>query len=514
MTHRCIVWTAVSTEVQAQDDKASLAEQERQSRALAEANGWRVLDVLRVPGHSRRYIDIHDASRDMLAEGIDAFARLLQHWHDADFDILIVRDGNRFARTQTLHAYVTERTITAGARIYSLADGWIDEHNYRMWIAMNGYSAASDIDRLVKASQAPKERLAERGLPPQGPAPWFMRIERTEYGRALTASIDRTYQRLYDDLAALILEGVSWRNMEHELWNRFGHGKNGRAWKKHTMYFAVMRAAWWGHSARNFANTSAPNGQASDLWIFDEDAPLPPGVTIYRHTHDPVWSGEAAERIKAELRRRRHELRGNARKGHIHRFTGLVMCGHCGYIMSHNYGSYQCRSKWQSIDSPSRCTRSRSIPWRLIQDYATDILTRMIDQADPEFFIRPDVQDNPAQRIASIEADIASIEAQTRRLITKQASAPESLHQLYDEQIQGFGEQLRILQASLTAARLEWQHHRADDAQLAFRDLTAYPSLDEFWASGEVRVNQVMHRLMAQRRFVVHNREVVGTARK
>lgn len=511
---RSIIWAAVSTEIQAKDDKASLAEQERQSRALAESNGWHVLDVLRVPGHSRRYIDIHDAARDMLAEGIDAFARLMQHWQDRDFDILIVRDGNRFARTQSLHAHVVERTIEAGAVIYSLSDGWVDENNYRMWIAMNGYSAASDIDRLVKASQVPKDRLAERGLPPQGPTPWFLKIERTEYGRAVSASIDRTYQRLYDDLATLILEGVSWRNMEHELWNRFGHGKNGRAWKKHTMYFAVMRAAWWGHSARNFANTSAPNGQASDLWIFDDDAPLPPGVKIYRHTHDPVWSGETAERIKAELRRRRHELRGNARKGHIHRFTGLILCGHCGYIMSHNYGSYQCRSKWQASYNPVHCDQSRSIPWRFVQDYASEILTRMIDLADPEFFIRPDMQDNPANRIASIEAEISSIEAQVRRLITKQAAAPESLHQLYDEQIAGFGEQLSILQASLAATRLEWQQYRTDDAHLAFRDLTAHASLKDFWASGEIRVNQILHRLMGQRRFVVKNREVIGTAHK
>jgi hypothetical protein len=76
-----------------------------------------------VPGHSRRYIDFHVLASDAAQGGIDAFYRLRQHWEARDFDVLIVRDGERFACTQALHAYVVERTITVGARIYSLQDG-------------------------------------------------------------------------------------------------------------------------------------------------------------------------------------------------------------------------------------------------------------------------------------------------------------------------------------------------------------------------------------------------------
>ena len=63
-----------------EDEKLSLSQQEADARTLCEREGWQVIDVLRVPGHSRRYVDIHECARDMQAEGIDAFNKLLGYW--------------------------------------------------------------------------------------------------------------------------------------------------------------------------------------------------------------------------------------------------------------------------------------------------------------------------------------------------------------------------------------------------------------------------------------------------
>src|SRR5688572_30277057 len=104
---RALIWAAVSTRSQANEELYSLPAQEADSKTLAERMGWDVIDVLTIPGHSRRYIDIHECAADMAAQGINAFSKLMQHWRDRDFDVLIVRDGDRFARTQTLHAHVT-----------------------------------------------------------------------------------------------------------------------------------------------------------------------------------------------------------------------------------------------------------------------------------------------------------------------------------------------------------------------------------------------------------------------
>src|SRR4051812_40175169 len=107
---RAVIWCAVSTKVQASDELASLPDQEANQRALCVANGWQIVDVLRVPGHSRRYIDIHKLAAHARAEGVDAFDRILDLWEREAFDVLICRDGNRFARTQSLHAYFVEMT--------------------------------------------------------------------------------------------------------------------------------------------------------------------------------------------------------------------------------------------------------------------------------------------------------------------------------------------------------------------------------------------------------------------
>lgn len=77
----------------------------------------------------------------------------------------LVRDGDLFARTQALHAYVTEHIIDSGAVIYSLQDGRVDSTNHRLWIAMSGYKAAGEIDRLVKARDDAMSNYVKIGKP-------------------------------------------------------------------------------------------------------------------------------------------------------------------------------------------------------------------------------------------------------------------------------------------------------------------------------------------------------------
>src|SRR5947207_14393473 len=104
MSLRAVIWCAVSTKEQTASEKDGLPSQEARGRELSDHNGWALVAVLRVPGHSRRYIDIHECARDMAVQGIDAFNQLLDLWAHTAFDVLIVRDGDRFARTQSLHA--------------------------------------------------------------------------------------------------------------------------------------------------------------------------------------------------------------------------------------------------------------------------------------------------------------------------------------------------------------------------------------------------------------------------
>lgn len=514
MTLRAVIWVAVSSQAQADDEKTSLPEQERQARALAEQHGWRVVDLLSVPGHSRRYIDFHDVNRDMLVQGIDAFQRLLGHWEACDFDVLIVRDGSRFARSQSLHAYVVERTIQAGARIYSLADGWVDEQNHRMFIAMGGYSAAAQADHISRAQQAAKDRLAERGLWHNGRPPWFLKVIRNEYGKVLSMHVDRSYQRLYDDLAELLLAGVSWVNIEKELWKR-GHGKNGRAFPRFAMYHIVYNPVWWGNSARNWNSINRPNRQKKDMWCFDPEFPAPPEVKIWYDTHEPVWDGDIAEAIKAELRRRRMSIR---RAGRSHTFTGLLVCGRCGHYMVYKgkrgtYGRYGCQSRDVSRGVSAACDRLWSISGQKVKDYVDALLRRMLEVGalDVDLIGGQHASDDAAQRISQIKSEIESVENQTRTLIQKQAAAPDALHDLYDEQLAYLADQLTILRQNLIMAQSEAQKHahNPEDQQRALEEI-GEQGLEAFWQQPEPQINRVLHRLMGNRRFVVID-DIIGT---
>jgi hypothetical protein len=218
---RAVIWCAVSSNPQAIEEKDSLPTQEAQGRALCEQNSWRIVDTLIVPGFSRDYIDIHECAYDMAQEGITAFDSLLELWKRRAFDVLIVRDGERFARTQSLHAYVTEKTISIGARIYSFFDGWIDKKNFRMFAAMGGYKAASDIDRLKEYHKIGMDRNARDGLPTSWKAIMSHNIIHDAKGKRIGLEVDESKRRLWDDLGTLLLEHKSWSEIDRLLYEQW-----------------------------------------------------------------------------------------------------------------------------------------------------------------------------------------------------------------------------------------------------------------------------------------------------
>ncbi len=267
---RSIIWTAVSSRAQNEPDKISLPQQESDGRELAQKNNWQVIDVMRVPGHSRRYIDFHKLAADASQSGIDAFQKLEAHWNTQDFDVMVMLDGNRFARTQALHAYIVERTIKIGARIYSLMDGWIDKQNYRMWIAMNGYKSAGEIDRFVQARDRAMTARAQRGLPITSRIPISHKVVRdSDTSKAVCLQVNEEMRRLWNDLAELVLEGVSWAYMELELFKWYGHvNDKGKPYYANYFYRLIMKPLFWGHIARHHNSASSKNGFRGGRWIW------------------------------------------------------------------------------------------------------------------------------------------------------------------------------------------------------------------------------------------------------
>ena len=118
-TPRVALWAAVSTPRQAKSDKDSIQSQIRDGRAWAESRGAEVTTIYRVPGHSRRYIFLPEAARDM-----PAYHDLMRDCEDGPpWDVLWIRGRDRLGRMDALIAQVEAVVLQTGAKIYSDATG-------------------------------------------------------------------------------------------------------------------------------------------------------------------------------------------------------------------------------------------------------------------------------------------------------------------------------------------------------------------------------------------------------
>lgn len=512
MTLRAVLWCAVSTQAQAEDAKVSLPQQEADARALCARHGWRIVDVLLVPGHSRHYLDIHECAADMQRAGIDAFLRLIEHWQRRDFDVLICRDSERFARTQSLHARVVEETIAASARIYSLADGWVDSNNFRMFIAMAGYKAASDVERLVKGRKKAMDENARRGLPTTSSIAMSHRIIRDEFGRAQKVVPDESKRVMIEAAARIVIEGHGWNHIERILFERYGftNPKTGRPYRRLTFYQLFHTPTFWGHSARHFRDYSVPNGTRTDMWVFDESEPLPEGVLMYRNTFPAAITGKLARELQDELRRRRMVVRGNARPRRTRMFSGLMVCDECGYYLVYGYNKgypgYKCVSHYLPDHKRPDCTQHHySMNEPAIKKWMHAFIAGLLE-GNP---ITPSVSAE-LDEVARLERDLEQTQNTVRVLIAKQAAAGDELAALYDEQIQQHGAALKHLQALLRDVRLRQQQTSQQQQQRAASlEALRGQKLKDFWRRPSVEINQVLHALFGRVRLYVRDGKII-----
>lgn len=517
---RFVNWAAVSTRQQADDDRESIPVQIADGKAFVERLGGRLVNTLIVPGHSRRYIDFHALRDDARAAGIEAFAQLEGHWKARDFDVLIIRDGDRFARTQALHAYITEQVIDAGARLYSFADGWIDQANYRIWTAMCGYRAAGAIDQLQKYYQMGVNARPKRGLPAGSRVLWSHLFVRDAVGRAQRVEVDESKRPIFDDLAALILEGVSWFELEQALYDRFGHvHENGKPFPHNFFYKRVHNPQWWGHVARHHNNEA--KGRQWDLWVFDESAPVPDHVTVFRDVFPAVWPGALGEQVRAELTRRRHAIRGRARAHQTRQFSGIFVCDECGCALKYAFDhrkwiGLKCDSRYWATENP--CTQKRAINEPAAKVFIDSFLRGALEADDLSDVLQEPDAGTPdiARRAESLRAELVQADVQARRLmqlIIRQADNT-ALQATFEDELRAIGERTAILRAAIAEADrqagLAGVRPEQNQALLRLRAVVRAGGLDAFWALPQKEINQYLHAVMGRWRFAVRDREVVG----
>lgn len=510
---RAVIWAAVSTRAQANEELYSLPAQEEDSKALAERMGWDVIDVLTIPGHSRRYIDIHECAKDMAAQGINAFLKLMQHWRDRDFDVLIVRDGDRFARTQTLHAHVTETTIDLGAIIYSLQDGEINEHNYRLWIAMSGYKSAGDVDRLVTHLKRGVRAAAENGLTARNPPMSHRKIRNPDNGKTIALEVIEELLPLWRAAGVMMIEeGIGYGDLETELFKR-GFETNGRPYSVDTIRRTFLNPIFWGHTytypyakGRRFRLPTAP-------YILEEGHEVPEGVSIFYNKFLPVLTGpyqdypDFGAAVKDELIRRM-TLSGNTRPHSTSMFADLIVCGECGASMSaaNERTAWKCYSIWQTRTG---CNQRKQVSKAKVMTYVNRLLTQVLDGEWPPERKGPTAE----ERIDSLTKNIEGYKKQIRTLIQKQARVEEDsdLSTLYDEEIRTLNKKLKRVQDERDGIARE-----PFDAQRITREFTIGQlrnmQRDAFWSLPELQIQQHLKAILGEYKLIALNGEIVRVA--
>lgn len=517
---RALIWAAVSTRPQADEDKKfSIPKQIEDGEAMCKREGWQIVDVLKVPGHSRDYRTLDQLAADARKRDIDAFDKLIQHLDRADFDIFICRDANRFARKASLLHYIAEMIVEdCGAVIYSQNDDmFVDEDKLPMWATLQGYKVRAEVKTLVKQTRDGLLKRVERGLTTTR-FPWSHNLIYDDKHRAIGVEADESKRRLFDDLAYLITEEHHpFNGIEHELYERFGHvADDGLPYGDNKMYLFLYHPLTWGIASYGMERRDGERRYGA--WVFDEDCPPPEGVEFVRDAIVPVYSGDQAERLKGELRRR-GVMHGNWRPAQSNALSGLFVCDECHYTLAVKTNwrpklqkrepvSLRCNMPNKMPNYQEQCTQKAFVPYQYFVDYLDALLRRLLETRDLSEIL-PSAELN-GQSVKQVEDELNTLYEDMDALIALQKKAHEAAQNRYQLQIDALAEQSQILARRIVELKAAARHYETEltTALAALDDIE--PLMDKFWQLDPPVINQLLHRLMGTRRFVVRDRLIRG----
>lgn len=511
-----IILCAVSTPEQAADDKQSLNTQERELRSIAEARNWNVIKVLHIPGFSRDYISWEECAAEMLKARppITAMADLKSLCTPTSgrpqFDVLMVRDADRFGRTQSLIMQVAETIcVRLGLKIYSQMDNQLVEGlQSRFWAAMTGLRAANDQDKRKKYFHDGMKRRLENGLPTVFMKTMTHLPVRDSRGDVVSYAVRKDMIAFWDAFADIICRTgpkgapdayVPWSKIPTTLANEYGFTRpDGRLHFVGTLLRAVLSPIAWGNMGRFYRNQWG-------LWAFDESEPLPPGVEIRRNTHEPLWTGALADKIMDRLRRRSNIGRGKSFLAYTSAFSGLLICAGCNRKMMSQYREatqirvYHCASGVKTTikqtgvvckSKPKRISYERLQDWfngKLEQVLAARSISPLIDTVNPASF-EMDIE-RVAQELAQVQETLAGLYVQ--KASAKSGTVLQRVIDDYEAKDERLSHDINHLRQRMASAQT------ADRAAGRVIAEIEGIGLKDFWAMPHPRINALLFELLS-----------------
>jgi hypothetical protein len=404
-----------------------------------------------------------------------------------------------------------------------LVDGLITEDTRLLWTTLNGYKAQSNVEGLVMAHRRSLEAnvRSPNPRPKVSTPPMSHRIVRDESGKSVRYELKEEHKKLWIDLANLILEGVPYQGLELELFKRFNHGKNGTHHTPMKFYALLNTPSFWGHTALYLrSHHGKPLKYLHGEFVWEEGHEIPEPVIIHYNTHPPAYTGELAEQVKAEMRRRSATAKGRSHSYRTAKFAGLFLCGECGYYLvmnSRNPANVRafrlyCQSPYLKNERRGKCSQKKMIREDKFKAYIDALLRQMVINMDATFFTSNISQNSIEYKLKLVQAEITRLEDRLTRLINQHADATDETQYLYANQINIDSETFKKRKAEERELLAEVSHTNIAQQEQALGDIIQ-TGLEAFWSLPDQKINQYLHRLMQDARFVVLNGEIVGFAK-
>lgn len=518
---RILTWSAVSSKKQADDDKFSIPDQIAMGRQIALGMGGVIVDELVVRGFSRDYRTLAEVVSATHDKDMDAFRKLHEHIQARDFDVFVCVDADRFGRKASLVLEIIDLiTEEMGADMLTYIDNMTmnDENSLTIGL-LKAYKAQMDIKRMKENHRKGMNNRASQNKLVGSVVPPFLIRVRDDAGKEIATLVNEELRSLWTDMAKVILDRVRWEEVETVLFEKYGHGVNGKPLTRGAVYQWVTNVAFWGHNARNVKSRNGVHVRRRAPWIWDDSVDPPPGVLLFRHVRPAVYSGEWAElgnQVRDELWRR-YRLKGKAPTYNTFRFHGLLVCDSCGYSLNQSRSQKNdhvylaCQTRYRQEARGVECRERRYIHADKVQAYFDLELRKGVAGQPGELF---DVNAKVSEVERSVDNEQRSIDRQTSRLqalAMELADAPPAARDVYRQQIARLSQEIEAMQQRV----LEWKReassrsHLHADQQRVLAVLKVR-GVDWLWAQSDGVIHQHLAASLGDNQLVVRNGEIVG----
>lgn len=499
---RAILWIAVSSEVQAEDDKESLEEQRRTGIEWAEANNCDIIKIFVWDGKSRWESDPIQALEDYAAKGWYQYHELRQMWRDQAFDVLICHNHSRLGRSFTMQSWVIENVIRSGALIYRILGGWIQKNDYAGQLALGGFANISEISRLVELRKGAMRKRAERGLSQLNMTRAHLKVRDPITGKEIAVILNEKYRPMWTALAEVVLSGVGKKFWGVELARRGYVNDDGLPFDANVLYKTLNNPSFWGHAV--FRAGKAARGKLG-RFAYDKNTPPPEGISLVYDVYPPVYTGALAEAVKQEMIRRTH-MTGTRRPQNTMPLSGLFVCADCGsslivYSKKRNNGSVyyalRCVVAGDKRLTKITCSARRLQPIAPVIEWLNARLLEWI--AAGCFVVDEPSSDNARKELLRLEKQLKELQSKIDVLVEEMTMADASLRDVYRQHLLRaktrydalFKEHSRLFHT----VEAQSNTHAQQNDMLSSLSEYGERALDTLWARPEREINRFFHAL-------------------